>query len=90
MADVVNAFVESPNYERGALFVIYDEWGGFFDHVTPPSVPDDRQSAEPGRGLRPDGLPDPGGGDLAVHAQPLERPGPGRTMGSTGTSRSSS
>ena len=46
MADVVKAFVESPNYERGALFVIYDEWGGFFDHVTPPSVPDDRQSAD--------------------------------------------
>jgi phospholipase C len=45
MADVVRAFVQSPNYERGALFVIYDEWGGFFDHVTPPSVPDDRQSA---------------------------------------------
>ncbi len=45
MADVVNAFVESPNYERGALFIVYDEWGGFFDHVTPPSVPDDRQSA---------------------------------------------
>ena len=44
MADVVRAFTESPNYRRGALFVIYDEWGGFFDHVTPPSVPDDRQS----------------------------------------------
>jgi phospholipase C len=26
--------------------VIYDEWGGFFDHVTPPSVPDDRSSAD--------------------------------------------
>ncbi|HKP21983.1 MAG TPA: alkaline phosphatase family protein [Thermoleophilaceae bacterium] len=46
MADVVNAFVKSPNYRRGALFVIYDEWGGFFDHVTPPSVPDDRSSAD--------------------------------------------
>jgi phospholipase C len=46
MADVVKAFVESPNYERGALFIIYDEWGGFFDHVTPPSVPDNRQSAD--------------------------------------------
>ena len=45
MADVVRAFVESPNYRRGALFVVYDEWGGFFDHVTPPSVPDNRQSA---------------------------------------------
>jgi phospholipase C len=46
MADVVNAFVSSPNYRRGALFVIYDEWGGFFDHVTPPHVPDDRASAD--------------------------------------------
>jgi phospholipase C len=44
MSDVVHAFMESPNFKRGALFVIYDEWGGFFDHVAPPSVPDDRQS----------------------------------------------
>jgi phospholipase C len=45
MADVVNAFVQSPNYRRGALFVVYDEWGGFFDHVKPPRVADDRSSA---------------------------------------------
>ena len=44
MADVVNAFVQSPNYRRGALFIVYDEWGGFFDHVKPPSVRDARQS----------------------------------------------
>jgi phospholipase C len=44
MADVVNAFVQSPNYERGALFIVYDEWGGFFDHVKPPSVRDARQT----------------------------------------------
>jgi phospholipase C len=43
-ADVVNAFVNSPNYSRGALFIIYDEWGGFFDHVRPPRVADDRAS----------------------------------------------
>ena len=36
MADVVHAFVQSPYYRRGALFVVYDEWGGFFDHVRPP------------------------------------------------------
>jgi phospholipase C len=47
MADVVNAFVNSKNYERGALFVVYDEWGGFFDHVRPPRVPDDRASNNP-------------------------------------------
>ena len=44
MADVANAFVESPNYRRGAMFIVYDEWGGFFDHVRPPSVPDDRRT----------------------------------------------
>ena len=45
MSDVAHAFMESPNYQRGALFVIYDEWGGFFDHVRPPRVPDDRANA---------------------------------------------
>lgn len=45
MSDVVHAFMESPNFKRGALFIIYDEWGGFFDHVTPPSVPDARSSS---------------------------------------------
>jgi phospholipase C len=45
MSDVVHAFMESPNWERGALFIVYDEWGGFFDHVRPPSVPDARQSS---------------------------------------------
>jgi phospholipase C len=46
MSDIAHAFMESPNYRRGAMFIIYDEWGGFFDHVRPPSVPDDRASAD--------------------------------------------
>jgi phospholipase C len=46
MADVVHAFLESPQFKRGALFIIYDEWGGFFDHVRPPRVPDMRSSAD--------------------------------------------
>jgi phospholipase C len=45
MSDVAHAFIESPNWERGALFIVYDEWGGFFDHVRPPSVPDARQNS---------------------------------------------
>jgi phospholipase C len=45
-ADVVNAFVGSKHYDRGSLFVIYDEWGGFFDHVRPPKAPDDRASRD--------------------------------------------
>jgi phospholipase C len=46
MSDVVNAFVQSPNYRRGALFIIYDEWGGFFDHVRPPRVVDERATRD--------------------------------------------
>jgi phospholipase C len=40
----VKAFVESPHWERGVLFLTYDEWGGFFDHVRPPRLRDDRSS----------------------------------------------
>jgi phospholipase C len=46
MADVVHAFMESPQWKRGAIFVVYDEWGGFFDHVKPPRVPDRRNSKD--------------------------------------------
>jgi phospholipase C len=44
IADIVHAFMESPQWKRGALFIVYDEWGGFFDHVVPPRVPDLRPS----------------------------------------------
>ena len=44
MSDVVHAFMDSPQWERGAIFIVYDEWGGFFDHVRPPRVPDLRNS----------------------------------------------
>ena len=44
ISEVVHAFVESPQWRRGALFFVYDEWGGFYDHVRPPSVPDARSS----------------------------------------------
>jgi phospholipase C len=38
----VKAFVESPHWARGAMVLTYDEWGGFFDHVKPVRLPDDR------------------------------------------------
>ncbi|HEX6393086.1 MAG TPA: alkaline phosphatase family protein [Acidimicrobiales bacterium] len=41
---IFSAFHASPQWRRGAMFVTYDEWGGFFDHVPPPSVYDDRAS----------------------------------------------
>ncbi len=43
-SDVVGAFVDSPQWHRGVIFANYDEWGGFFDHVSPVKVPDDRES----------------------------------------------
>jgi phospholipase C len=46
LADVVHAFMSSPQWRRGALFVVYDEWGGFFDHVVPPRVPDLRTNRD--------------------------------------------
>jgi phospholipase C len=38
---VFNALVTSPAWERTLLVVTYDEHGGFFDHVPPPSAEDD-------------------------------------------------
>ncbi|MGH2807209.1 MAG: alkaline phosphatase family protein [Actinomycetota bacterium] len=43
--NIIKAVVESPQWERTALFITYDEWGGFFDHVAPPHLPDDRASS---------------------------------------------
>jgi phospholipase C len=40
--NVVKSVLESPLWPRTALFINYDEWGGFFDHVTPPRVADVR------------------------------------------------
>lgn len=40
LRDVFTAFTRSPNWERGLFVLTYDEWGGFFDHVAPPVLPD--------------------------------------------------
>jgi phospholipase C len=46
MSDVVHAFIQSPQYRHGALFIDYDEWGGFFDHVKPRFVSDGRANTD--------------------------------------------
>lgn len=46
LREVFRAFTESEHWERGLFVLTYDEWGGFFDHVRPPRVPDDRASAD--------------------------------------------
>ena len=50
VTSVINAVMRSPEWSSTAVFVSWDDWGGFYDHVTPPSV--DRN----GYGLRVPGL----------------------------------
>lgn len=35
---VVNALMESPDWENTAVFLTWDDWGGFYDHVRPPKL----------------------------------------------------
>jgi phospholipase C len=37
-----NAVVSSPQWDRTLLVVVYDEHGGLYDHVSPPTAEDDR------------------------------------------------
>jgi phospholipase C len=38
VTDVVNGIMESEMWDSVAIFVTWDEWGGFYDHVVPPKV----------------------------------------------------
>jgi phospholipase C len=38
---VYDALAASPQWDRSLLIIVYDEHGGFFDHVPPPHAPDD-------------------------------------------------
>ncbi len=35
---VVNAAMKSPDWKTTAIFLAWDDWGGFYDHVIPPKV----------------------------------------------------
>jgi phospholipase C len=35
---IVNAVMRSPYWNSAAIFVSWDDWGGFYDHVVPPNV----------------------------------------------------
>jgi len=47
---LVNAIMAGPNWSSTAIFISWDDWGGFFDHVAPPRVDQN------GYGLRVPGL----------------------------------
>jgi phospholipase C len=38
IARIARAVMTSPNWERTALFITYDEHGGYYDHVPPPAA----------------------------------------------------
>jgi phospholipase C len=35
---LINAVMRSPEWESTAIFLSWDDWGGFYDHVAPPVV----------------------------------------------------
>jgi len=58
-AMVVNAVMQSPNWSSTVMFFMYDEHGGFYDHVPPPAAipPDDIPPAiDVATGDRPGGF----------------------------------
>jgi len=38
VTSLVNAVMASPDWNSTAIFLSWDDWGGFYDHVVPPSV----------------------------------------------------
>jgi phospholipase C len=38
VTSVINAVMRSPDWSSSAIFLAWDDWGGFYDHVPPPQV----------------------------------------------------
>ncbi len=47
---LINAIMQGPDWSSTAIFLAWDDWGGFYDHIVPPHVD------ENGYGLRVPGL----------------------------------
>jgi phospholipase C len=50
VTSLINAVMQGPNWSSTAIFLNWDDWGGFYDHVVPP------QADKNGYGLRVPGL----------------------------------
>jgi phospholipase C len=50
VTSLINAVMRSPDWSSSAIFLTWDDWGGFYDHVVPPTVDQN------GYGLRVPGL----------------------------------
>jgi phospholipase C len=56
---LVNAVMTGPDWDSSAIFVTWDDWGGFYDHSPPPSKTDlgiPTGADDPGYGIRVPGL----------------------------------
>ncbi|GAC1421897.1 MAG: phospholipase C [Candidatus Velthaea sp.] len=38
VATIVNTVAKSPHWNDTAIFVVWDDWGGWYDHVAPPQL----------------------------------------------------
>jgi phospholipase C len=38
VTNLVNAVMKGPDWSSSAIFLAWDDWGGFYDHVVPPQV----------------------------------------------------
>jgi phospholipase C len=57
LSTILHALAEGPQWERSMVIITYDEHGGFFDHVPPPTVEDERSADGFGQlGVRVPGL----------------------------------
>jgi phospholipase C len=70
LRDVFAALAASPHWERSVFVLTYDEWGGFFDHVAPPQLPDDLANPIDADNFGQAGFRVPG-----LVASPFARPG---------------
>jgi phospholipase C len=57
LSTILHALAEGPQWQRSMVILTYDEHGGFFDHVPPPTVEDERSADGFGQlGVRVPGL----------------------------------
>jgi phospholipase C len=55
VSTLVNAVMTGPDWDTSAIFVVWDDWGGFYDHSVPPTKSDlgiPASADDPGYGIR--------------------------------------
>jgi phospholipase C len=50
VTNLINTIMRGPDWKSTAIFLVWDDWGGFYDHVVPPKVDQN------GYGMRVPGL----------------------------------